>query len=555
MIACRHNKRSLIGLVTAVSLLIAMTAQGDILTTKHNLSVSGMGSVKATSEQRVCIFCHTPHHSSDVMPLWSRQMSSAIYNLYASNTLVAKPGQPTGSSRLCLSCHDGTIAIGMIFNMPQEISMAGGITTLPPGPTNLETDLSDDHPISFAYTSSLASTRGELADPALLPSNVKLEDGQFLQCSTCHDPHKDLYGKFLVMSNENSALCVVCHQKTDWILSSHASDPAVALQACDNCHDPHGAEGATHLMNSAIEENTCLLSCHNPTGDGIDIQTIFSKAYIHPVADTVGVHDPTETPFTMAKHVECQDCHNPHRVNNQNAPLANPPNINGRLVGVPGVDAMGVPVEEAANEYEICFKCHGDTSFVDSTVVPRILQDTNERLRFDSANPSYHPVTALGRNSNVPSLRPEYTTTSRIYCSDCHNNDQGTLAGGSGANGPHGSNFPHLFIAQYETDIYPLAYSVTNYALCFRCHDPNALFNPNVSTFGNSHMSHVQAHDIPCSICHDPHGVPASQGGNPVNNAHLINFDSRFVDPLTAVYDSTARSCTVSCHNVNPKSY
>lgn len=555
MIAGQSIKRSVLWHLLGLCLLIAPTAQADILTTKHNLSVSGPGTIKATTEQRVCIFCHTPHHSTDVMPLWSRKMSSAIYNLYASNTLVGKPGQPTGSSRLCLSCHDGTIALGMIFNMPNEISMAGGVSTLPPGPTNLETDLSDDHPVSFAYTSTLASTRGELSDPALLPPQVKLEDGQFLQCTTCHDPHKDLYGKFLVMSNDNSALCVACHQKTGWQLSSHANDPAVSLAGCDNCHDSHGAEGAVNLLDSAIEENTCLTSCHNPTGDGVDIQTVFSNPFIHPVADTVGVHDPTETPFTMSKHVECQDCHNPHRVNNQNAPLTNPPAINGRLLGVSGVDAVGSPVAEASYEYEICFKCHGDNSFVDSTAVPRILQDTNERLRFDAGNPSFHPVTALGKNANVPSLRPEYTTVSRIYCSDCHNSDQGTLAGGSGPNGPHGSNFPHLLIAQYETDIYPLTYSVTNYALCFRCHDPDALFNPLVSTFGNSHTSHVQAHEVPCSVCHDPHGVPTSLGANSTNNAHLINFDSRFVDPATAVYDSVARSCTVSCHTVNPKTY
>ena len=180
MIAGQSIKRSVLWHLFGLCLLIAPPAQADILTTKHNLSVSGIGTIKATTEQRVCIFCHTPHHSSDVMPLWSRKMSSAIYNLYASNTLVGKPGQPTGSSRLCLSCHDGTIAIGMIFNMPNEISMAGGVSTLPPGPTNLETDLSDDHPISFAYTTTLASSRGELSDPTLLPPQVKLEDGQFL---------------------------------------------------------------------------------------------------------------------------------------------------------------------------------------------------------------------------------------------------------------------------------------------------------------------------------------------------------------------------------------
>ncbi|NIR43522.1 MAG: cytochrome C, partial [Gemmatimonadetes bacterium] len=81
---------------------------------KHNLSVyrqDGTNPTRSTVEERVCIFCHTPHHASEVTPLWSRFLSVASYTPYNSSTLKvsAAPGQPTGVSRLCLSCHDGTI--------------------------------------------------------------------------------------------------------------------------------------------------------------------------------------------------------------------------------------------------------------------------------------------------------------------------------------------------------------------------------------------------------------------------------------------------------------
>lgn len=527
----------------------------EITLTKHNLSAGGTGTITALDEDRVCIFCHTPHHATSVIPLWSRKSSNAIYDLYASTSLVAKPGQPTGGSRLCLSCHDGTIAIGMLEGLTQPIPMTGGITTMPVGASNLETDLSDDHPISFAYDSSLATQKGELRDPHLLPAEIRLEAGQMLQCTSCHNPHKNPHGMFLVMSNVGSALCVSCHDKTGWSASSHATDLAVADRACANCHQNHGAPGAKRLLQSAVEEANCLSNCHNGPGAGANVLADSNKFYTHPVSLETGGHDVTEDPLAMSKHVECSDCHNPHQANNLDAPLTSAPAINGRLVGVKGVDTAGIVVGSASREYEVCFGCHADNPFFNSSSVTRNIQENNLRLRFDSANPSYHPVTALGKNLNVPSLRPEYTEASQIYCTDCHGSDSSVKVGGLGADGPHGSIYAHILLARYEQDTYPLSYSVTNYALCFRCHDPDALFNPNMSTFGNSHKSHVQNQGVPCSACHDPHGVPVVRGATVPNNAHLINFDVRFVDPLTANYNSVSKRCSVSCHQVNPRTY
>ena len=531
-------------------LFLAGASHGSILNTKHNLSASGSGSVTATTENRICIFCHTPHHATTEDPLWSRPLSNTIYNLYGSPTLVSKLGQPTGASRLCLSCHDGTIAIGTLAGSLEPIALTGGITKMPMGSSNLESDLADDHPISLPYTAALAAQRGELKDPLSLPSEINLEDGQMLQCTSCHDPHKNPHGMFLVMDNQRSALCLSCHDKDGWTASSHSTNLTVADQGCQNCHQPHGAPGALHLLQSAVEEDNCLSNCHNGIGDGINIESSVNKFYNHPMNYATGVHDITEKPLTMDKHVECADCHNPHQVNSQDAPLDNPPLLNGRLIGVKGVSAFGTVVAEPTNEYEICFGCHADNAFVGSTQVTRFIQETNERLRFDSANPSFHPVAAPGKNLNVPSLRPEYSESSMIYCTDCHGSDSSVKAGGTGADGPHGSIYPHILIDRYEQDIYPISYSVSNYSLCFRCHDPDALFNAMVSTFGNGHRTHVIGHGTPCSACHDPHGVPAVRGATTTNNVHLINFDVRFVN-AGGIYDSVTRSCTVSCHSGN----
>lgn len=535
-------------------MFVASGGYASILTTKHNLSAGGLGDVRAVNENRVCVFCHTPHHATSVVPLWSRTLSSGVYNLYGSATLVAKPGQPTGASRLCLSCHDGTIAIGLLGGQGEMIDMEGGLTTLPVGLSNLKTDLSDDHPISFVYDTNLSVQRGDLVDPAVLPGEIKLEDGFWLQCTSCHNPHKDPNGMFLVLNDQFSALCLTCHDKSGWQTSTHATDSQLAEPGCRNCHQSHGAPGSEYLLKGAVEEGTCIGQCHTVSGMGADIQTPSAEFYRHPVDATVGVHEVGENPLSAEKHVECTDCHAPHQVNGQTSTA---PDVSGRLAGVSGVTKDGVAVGVASYEYEICFKCHSDNDFVNETSAFREISTTNERFRFDPENPSYHPVVALGKNSNVPSLRPEYTAyteSSRIYCSDCHGSSESVKAGGAGADGPHGSIYPHVLIDRYEQDTYPLTYSLSNYALCFRCHDPDALFDPNVTTFsdgvGSSHRTHVIGHDVPCSVCHDPHGVPAIIGATPNGNAHLINFDTRFV-AAGGIYDAADLSCTVSCHGGN----
>src|SRR5581483_9911945 len=142
------------------------------------------------------------------------------------STTKATIGQPTGSSALCLSCHDGTIALGLVHNRPTEIQMENGVTKLT-GHANLGTDLSDDHPISFTYDTSLVTANGQLKDPSSLTGKVKLDHNKQLQCTSCHDPHDDQFGKFLVQNNYGSALCTSCHDITSWSQSSHNTSTAL----------------------------------------------------------------------------------------------------------------------------------------------------------------------------------------------------------------------------------------------------------------------------------------------------------------------------------------
>jgi len=541
--------------------LMTFSVMAGVVDTRHNLSVSGPGGIRASSEDQVCIFCHTPHNSEPNSPLWNRASPGSNYVPYSSSTALASPGQPTGSSILCLSCHDGTIALGQVLSRPAPISMIGGITTMPTGAARLGTDLSDDHPISFNYTTTLASQRGELVNPGSLTGAVKLDKAGQMQCTSCHDPHNNSNGKFLVMQNSASALCRTCHVKNKWNETDHstssntwngvAPDPwtttsatTVAGNACENCHTPHNAGGNQRILKYAAEEDNCYV-CHNGHVDSKDVQGEFSKFSRHPIMDTQGVHDPGEQAVVNTRHVECQDCHNPHAANSGNP-----------LNGVSGIGILGNNVAQVSGSHELCFRCHGDSQNKPAALTPRQIDQTNVRLEFNTNNPSFHPVAGSGKNPNVPSLIAPLSTSSQITCLDCHNNNANPSVG-SGPNGPHGSSYAPLLERRYVTTD-NTSESASNYALCYKCHSRSSILGDQSFTL---HDKHIRGERAPCNVCHDPHGVSATQG-NSTNNSHLINFDTSVVSPNmmgggggggpTFTDNGTfAGSCTLSCHGRN----
>jgi len=135
-------------------------------------------------------------------------------------------GQPLGKSKLCLSCHDGTVA------EERHVNYRSSFKLTPLGYANV--DLHDEHPISIAYNTS----RSYLNDPATTNSGLGgsiardlLENGK-IECTSCHDVHlsrskegckschgQDVLNKKGIVSvslwknNTYSALCLTCHRK------------------------------------------------------------------------------------------------------------------------------------------------------------------------------------------------------------------------------------------------------------------------------------------------------------------------------------------------------
>ena len=556
------NKKANTFILITVTLLGhgAIAHGASILTSKHNLSTSGLGAIKASGESQVCIFCHTPHNARQDIPyLWNRSAQTTNYTPYNSSTMFPTiVGQPTGASKLCLSCHDGTIALGAVLSEPTPISFIGA-NTLSGRSTSLATDLSNDHPVSFNYQSSITSGNTELvAASTLIGSPVQLDSTGQLQCTACHDPHDDAFGKFLVMSNQGSALCITCHTKSGWAGSTHATSilkysgtgvnplpnatTTVAENACGNCHRPHTAGRHQRLLKQVKEEDNCL-ACHSgQVATQSNIASELTKIYRHPVGATTGAHDAAEdfkAPGGVTKHVVCEDCHNPHQVKNTTAVA---PLVSGRNTGVQGITAAGLKTTNASNLYEICFKCHADApnNVITTAEITRKFPQVNTRLEFLPGNPSSHRVEPGGSSgAAVPSLlTPTYTNTSILYCTDCHGSE---TAPPTGAKGPHGSRNKHLLVANYITADGPE--SASAYALCYKCHNRNNFAiqqNPE-----NLHWVHVVDAKTSCATCHDPH---SSSGYN-----RLINFNTGVVQPFNGVIAysggvGTSPQCTLSCH-------
>jgi len=270
-------------LLCSLLFLVAVNAAGqyshikNIVGSDHDLSSTHTaGSIYAVSETEVCYFCHAPHQSKNTSdttvttgpntqsPLWNHYLSStASYGVYSSTTFNALGtditdlgGAAAGSaavSNLCLSCHDGTVGVNVLYHGQYGTGSpamncsgtAGSANTpcfMPDGAiignpsTILGTkSLADLHPINFTYDSTLAAKTVDLVTPIANSSGLGgstrmgvpgSTSGTFLplfqtaggatwkmQCATCHDVHNGNPSArpFLRDTTTGSALCLDCH--------------------------------------------------------------------------------------------------------------------------------------------------------------------------------------------------------------------------------------------------------------------------------------------------------------------------------------------------------
>lgn len=530
-----------------LGLAAASAATGvGIESTRHNLSVGGPGPVRASAETEICVFCHAAHVPEGPGPLWNHETSARLdYRPYDSPLLGSRPGLIDGSSRLCLSCHDGTIAVGAVRGRDGAIRVErtdGGGRLRVDAPGNLGTDLSGSHPVSIRYVEAVrrrsSHARTWLQDTPALPGADLLDAAGEVQCTSCHDAHRDPAAAGMPVppfwkGDSYGDVCEACHVAP--VAERGHGDPALMPKDCGSCHVGHGEPGEPLLP--AVEEANCF-ACHGPTSarreavedgrmsavaDPVRVDDLFQRAYTHPVGSTVGAHRPEEDARTAGartqRHVECADCHPTHAHRGPDRP--------GFLPSA----APGGPQLDGRPEQELCFECHGGRANLPYGA-------TDKLAEFDPGNASHHAVIVPGRQRSVSLLRGSGDTLS---CSDCHGPD-----GDDPRRGPHGSRNPFLLKDPYQVrDGAPDA--VESYGACYACHDRGIVLS------GESfpgHAQHVVTAKISCYTCHDSHGSPGEPG--------LIRFNKDLRNGMVAPsksgvldYDAETGTCRLACHGVD----
>ena len=209
--------------------MVAVVAVGKITSSKHDFSDEGWGG-------EICEPCHVPHGAStdNSLPLWGHSNTVASFTMYDNTTNSQDSAAATtvsGASKMCLSCHDGTIAIDAFSGnglAGKKINDASGFNRSVVGSG---ADLSGEHPISITYDATLFGKDAGLKDPTNVASWLV---GDKIECGTCHDVHADTSETNLLrVTMTASALCLKCHDLYGWSGSIHATSN-VPVQGADD---------------------------------------------------------------------------------------------------------------------------------------------------------------------------------------------------------------------------------------------------------------------------------------------------------------------------------
>lgn len=250
--------------VAAAAVTTAGANQGDpgtgIVNSPHDMRMV-TGGPATDAYNRVCAFCHTPHHSQlpqnpdDYYPLWSRQIDNTTFQPYVSSTMNSADYNAdiaVGPTRLCMSCHDGSIAVDQHYGTSSgsgKILLENGYNS--PGVGQGATSLTNDHPVGMNYY-----------DVAVGPATGSPTQAQVAAAQFNQDPWIRQVDDTLVYKNNAYGV------KVGERLYVAPSDPTKAYMTCATCHDVHNRKnadlpGVANYLVLAPQNNSDLcLTCH-----------------------------------------------------------------------------------------------------------------------------------------------------------------------------------------------------------------------------------------------------------------------------------------------------
>jgi predicted CXXCH cytochrome family protein len=328
-------------------------------------------------------------------------------------------------------------------------------------------------------------------------------------CTACHDPHVS-DTKFLLPTDSVESLCATCHV-TERLAVNHAP---FAEGECLACHEPHESNHAGLLRGGEGPEH-CFM-CHAETR-----HVMQNASFLHaPAAEG------------------CTSCHSPHATDHEHV--------------------LHESIEQT------CFACHADLEqTVAEATAPHAAVFTAERCA------NCHDPHGAGRHRL---LRDEQTT----LCLGCHGEPiraadgrtipdmEPLVRGPTHLHGPvragdcvachsvHGAAHARLLREKFTSDFYA-SFDLTNYALCFECHDEGLVTTERTASLTgfrdgdlNLHYLHVnrQEKGRSCRTCHVIHG-----SNLPKHVAENVPFEgSDWAMPLGFEAAPGGGSCGPGCH-------
>ena len=531
---------------------------------------------------------------------------------------AAAPGRcrsRSGPTKLCLSCHDGTIAMGAVVNPAGGIPMAGG-GTLPPGSlADFGLDLSGHHPVSFSYNDARCPT----------PSwrRRRRPSSRFGGADEVHciDLSRSAQRRVRQVPGQGQPLLGALHHAatrwTGWAGSAHATSTDVG-RAASLPRPPKtwptwtriarvGLRGLPHAALRRRPPSSCCnftdasaerrsaapapaatvgsarrrrgrrrggrrrsrsrrLDAGEPRAD-IARQVSKISAHHESAACTPGCRAARGTGSARSRIDVASAASTATIRTRRTTSRRELPYVSGLLRGRAAAStATGRRSRRATYEYEICFRCHGDNT-ADAEFVPRVVGEHQHAPRLRPDNPSFHPVVEMGRGVDVPSLpsalAPRMTPVRPDRLHLLPRRRRGRLARAARLGLSRRSSRE-----RYET-VERVGESYESYALCYRCHERE------------QHPRATRA-SAPTRVPHDPlrrrpQRAPrrrarparpatirtasrpaAARRSATGDHTHLINFDTRIVAPLAGadlpVFKDTGSrsgSCTLTCHGVD----
>jgi predicted CXXCH cytochrome family protein len=332
------NKTSFAKASCALALMaLSSAAVASVLHTKHNFSSTNSGAAvnggfsagltgpdgqHTTNTTEICVFCHTPHGADQTAfaPIWNRAVTTATFIRFSNLNRWSFDSNETtvGSVSLaCLSCHDGTQAVGStinsagsdtgdVYSMSEFVTMssldpADGPMLTRNGGTSLGdmiylgTDLSNDHPISMQYggggiTSGtpLANTNDpDFAQPAT--TGFGNPGGNAIAAQSNAGPNNSNHGNVLGsgtglvrhdtngkggfsdrwwvdangISGFQNAGDMPLYTRNENVASAGGTFGGITQPAveCGTCHDPHSGN-TTFLRIPGNNDSQVCLTCH-----------------------------------------------------------------------------------------------------------------------------------------------------------------------------------------------------------------------------------------------------------------------------------------------------